>query len=170
MKFVSTILFASLFYVGNIHAHPLHVSLTSIEFNTGNNEALIVYKFYTDDFSLLFFHLYEKQVVPVSGKELTDNELDLINGYLANKFSLTFKGDKLPFTFLKKEQNEESVWLYYKCILPRNKVKTMLLTNELLLDIFEDQTNLVIINDGKSEKGISCNAQIRESAIDFRDL
>ena len=168
MKFVLTILFISLFYSGSIRAHPLHVSLTSIAFNTVDKEALIVYKFYTDDFSLLFFHLYEKQVIPQSGKAFTDKELDLINGYLANAFSLTFKGDKLPFTFVKKEQNEESIWLYYACTLPRNKFKTMLLTNKLLLDLFEDQTNLVIINDGKSEKGISCNAQIRESAIDFR--
>jgi hypothetical protein len=146
-------------------AHPLHVSFTSIEINAEKHEASLVYKFFTDDFSLLFYHLYEKNVIPQADTEFKENELKIINKYLNGAFQLVAGRDTLLFTYVKKEQNEESVWLHYKASLSGKRIKTLMLTNKLLLDLYEDQTNLVIISDGLAEKGYTFNFRERQSEI-----
>jgi hypothetical protein len=157
----------SILFTGLLLGHPLHVSLTSIDINPEQKEALVTCKFYTDDFSLLFYHLYEKNIKPETEKEFTDAELDLINKYMNGSFSMVTGKDTIALEYLRKDQNEESIWLYYKGILPKNKIKTVLLTNKLLLDLYEDQTNLVIITNKLVEKGYTFNYKIRQSELDF---
>ena len=156
MRFVFTFLFTSLLYTGSIRAHPLHVSLTSIAFNTGNNEVSIIYKFYTDDFSLLFYHLYEKTVNPEKDKPFAPGELTLINNYISQSFHLVSGNDTLTLDFLRKEQEDEFVWLYYTGVFDESNPQEMIvLSNKLLLDLYDDQTNLVIVTLGNVEKGFS---------------
>lgn len=162
MTLLNLLLILSLFT-----AHPLHVSVTNLEINNQNKEISVMYKIYTDDFSLLFYHLFEKEIKPVAGKEFTPAELALVNRYISAAFILESGNTHLPLQYIRKEQNEETVNLYYKGTLPSNKTKSLMLTNALLLDLFEDQTNLVIITHGKKEQGISFDIKNMKSEIDL---
>ena len=161
--------FALLLTLG-LNSHPVHVSVTSIDINTEKREISIAHKMFTDDFSLLFYHLYEKNIQPQVSKDFTPGELEVINGYISDAFILDWDKTRLPFRFVRKDQDDMSTWLYYSGELPAQDFNNLVLTNTLMLDLYEDQTNLVIVSDGKTEKGYTFNYMDRQMEIEiFQD-
>jgi len=134
-------------------AHPVHVSMTSLDVDAQRHEIRITQKMYTEDFSLLFYHLYEKNIRFTEGKDLTENERALVASYMDSAFVLEAGKNRLPLIFAGKEQDGESIWMHYTSTLPGEKIKALTLTNTLLLQLFEDQTNLVIVSLGEKQKG-----------------
>jgi len=124
---------------------------------------------YTEDFKLLFYHLYEKDIKPLAGKDLSAGELMVINGYMKDAFVLESGSDKLPLKFIRKDQDEESIWLYYTCPLPPGNVNTLMFTNSLLLQLFEDQTNLVIVTYQGKDRGYTFTYNNWKSEINLRN-
>ena len=123
----------------------------------------------TEDFDLLFEHLYEKNIKPVPGKDLSQAELALINGYMKDAFVVESGSTKLPLSFVRKDQDEESIWLYYTCPLPSNNINSLVLTNSLLLQLFEDQTNLVIVTYKGADTGYTFNYDKWKSEIRLKN-
>lgn len=157
----------SLLIAGMSAMHPLHITYTSIEINGENDSISLSHKFFTDDFSLLFYHLFEKQVEPKMNQEFSAPELNLIKTYLSYRFILTSGTDTIPLTFRRKDQDDESLWLYFKGKLPDNGLKSLSVQNQLLLDLYEDQTNLVIIICGKEEKGFTFNSTDQQTVYEI---
>jgi hypothetical protein len=150
-------------------AHPVHVSVTSLDINTEKDTVFISQKMNTEDFKLLFEHLYEKIIKPLPGKDFSQNELDLINGYMKDAFVLESANTRLPLSFVRKDQDEESIWLYYTCPMPPNNVNSFMLTNSLLLQLFEDQTNLVIVTYMGADTGYTFNYDKWKSEIRLKN-
>jgi hypothetical protein len=159
-----TILFSWL-----LAAHPVHVSVTSVDINTQKDTIFISQKMFTDDFNLLFYHLYEKTIKPMPGKDFSQNELTIVNGYMKDAFVIESGNNKLPLRFVKKVQDEESIWLYYTCPMPSNNINNLMLTNSILLQLFEDQTNLVIITYKGADTGYTFNYNHWKSEIRLKN-
>ena len=136
--------------------HPVHVSYTNIDISLESGEVIVVCKFYTDDLKLLFYHLYEKEIAFDPEKELAENEIKLVRDYMLGSFFVEEAGGKrVDFLYNKKEQNEESVWLYFTGKLTEDHMDSLLVGNTVLLDLFEDQKNLVIVTCSGIERGYS---------------
>jgi len=151
------------FFTVSAWFHPLHVSLTSMDIRPETGEIKLVHKFFADDLKLLFFHLYEKEFGLNPGSELSATDLQMLDEYLKMRFVVSTGEDTLQWVFEKKEQDEESVWLYFRGVMKPSS--GFVVTNLLLLDLFDDQTNLLIISDGIKEKGESFGYRKREATI-----
>ncbi|MBN1789470.1 MAG: hypothetical protein JW830_03160 [Bacteroidales bacterium] len=162
MTFLFTALFSAL-----LQFHPLHVSFTSIDIHKEKGEAALSFKFYTEDFSLLFYHLYEKDIRPEMDRELTGDQVKIFDGYLKRAFILVSGQDTADLSYTRKDQNEEYIWLYYTISTLADLNKPVYLTNILMLDLYEDQTNLVIVTNGKNEKGYTFDYRNRREEIDI---
>ena len=160
----------SLLIAGLSVLHPLHITYTSIEINRDNDSISLSHKFYTSDFTLLFYHLFEKQVEPRMNQEFSTQELNLITTYLSYRFVLACGTDTIRLEYLRKDQDDESLWLYMKGKLPDNGLKSLSVQNQLLLDLYEDQTNLVIIICGKEEKGFTFNITDQQAVYEIGKL
>lgn len=147
--------------------HPLHITYTSLEVNEENDSIYLSHKFFTGDFILLFHHLFEKQVEPRINQDFSKAELDLINIYLSYRFVLVSGNDTIRLDYQRKDQDDESLWLYFKGGLPDNGLKSLSVQNQLLLDLYEDQTNLVIITCGKEEKGFTFNITDQQAVYEI---
>jgi hypothetical protein len=159
-----TILFSAL-----LAAHPVHVSVTSLDINTEKDTIFISQKMYTEDFKLLFYHLYEKNINPRQNLDLSPDDLNLINGYMKDAFVVESGSTKLPLGFVRKDQDDESIWLYYTCPMPSNNINSLMLTNSLLLQLFEDQTNLVIVTYKGADSGYTFNYDSWKSEIRLKN-
>jgi hypothetical protein len=159
-----TILFSAL-----LAAHPVHVSVTSLDINTEKDTIFISQKMYTEDFKLLFYHLYEKNINPRQNLDLSPDDLNLINGYMKDAFVVESGSTKLPLGFVRKDQDDESIWLYYTCPMPSNNINSLMLTNSLLLQLFEDQTNLVIVTYKGADTGYTFNYDSWKSEIRLKN-
>jgi len=150
--------------------HPVHVSYTSIDIAPETGEISIVCKFFTDDLKVLFYHYYERELPFDPGKDFTGDEVDLISRHLFGSFALKDQADKsVNFSFIRKEQNDDSIWLYYHGKFDQQVPDTIILLNTLLLDVFEDQTNLVILTAGGDEKGVRFDYRKREMKIGLKN-
>lgn len=160
---------ATVLLAGLLSAHPLHVSLSNIEINSAQNKISVTHKFYIEDFNLLFFHLFEKNIEPKEDREFETNEKVLINNYMDNRFILLSGNDTIDLKYIRKEQNEESIWLYYTGNLTKTKQRSFVINNLLFLDLYEDQKNMVIVTQGQREKGIAFDYTDRRSALEIQD-
>jgi hypothetical protein len=158
MKFL-----VSFFLISLAALHPLHVSYTSIDISRETGEIDLVCKFFTDDLKLMFYHFYDREIRFDPEKDLTGPEKDLVNRYVFNSIECKkTDGNPVLFQMIKKEQNEENIWIYYRGKLEGEIPDTVTIMNTLLLDIFEDQINLLILTCGSMEKGYRFDYRNRE--------
>jgi hypothetical protein len=114
--------------------------------------------------------LYEKNIEPKKDQAFSNSDLRLIDGYYRDRLTLLSDQDTLVLQFIRKEQDDESIWLFYESRLPSSKMKSLILNNLLLLDLYMDQKNLVIISSGDREKGITFDFENRRAVMNMVEL
>lgn len=158
------------FLINLFSVHPVHVSYSNIDINPENGDFTLTFKFYTDDLKLLFIHLYEYEMILDPDEELSTKNVEMITTYLFNNFFIKeLNNQKIKYDYQRKEQNDESVWLHFKGKLPYTNPAKIIISNSLLLDLYFDQTNLLIIKWGELEKGYSCDYQIRDIVVERKN-
>lgn len=85
--------------------------------------------------------------------ESTDKNDPFIEQYIHKHFVITTqKNQKLNYQYLGKEKEGDATWIYLE--MPVNEpIKGSKIQNDVLIDVFDDQTNIVNIfmnNDKKS--------------------
>ena len=133
-------------------AHPVHVSVCNIEFE--NNKMILSLKLFKDDFQLAIEHNFAKFIL----LENADNEQEkkMIEDYVENMFFIVVnKKDTLELDYKNSELNDEAIWLNYESEVP--DFKKLYINNSIFLDIYIDQTNLVIINYNGKQNGYRFN-------------
>jgi hypothetical protein len=146
-----------LFLAFALFMHPVHVAISSVEIDS-TGVVRVSHKFYIDDFSLLFWHLYEKNIKPSDSVGFSENELAFVNGYLNEAFGLRCSGEgNIRMEYEGKDQDGEYLWIKYKGQMPADFGSAFTLTDEIMFDLNFDQTNLVIVSCGKFEQGYTFN-------------
>ena len=155
-----------LIIAGCLMSHPVHIAFTNIEIN--EEKVVVAHKVILNDFNLLFFHLFEKDLQPRQDIEFKNDEIKLISSYMKERFILVADNDTLQLKYVKKSQDDEYLWLFYSAEINRG-IKEIQINNMLLLDINMDQTNLVIVNYDKTEKGFSFDWDNRQTVLSLRE-
>lgn len=142
-------------------SHPLHVSLTSIEYSPNAKMLKIAVKVNTEDFEVAMAHNYEIMLNLNKKNELKDCD-KYINNYFVKALQIILNDkDKLSLTLSRKETEEESTWLYFD--IPCNEQPHKItIKNALLLDTFMEQTNMVILTLNGKEKGFKLDFNNRD--------
>ncbi|HLO60075.1 MAG TPA: DUF6702 family protein [Bacteroidales bacterium] len=159
----------SLILTAAVWMHPLHVAYTNIEINEQQKSISVTHKMYTNDFTLLFFHLFEKNIIPVDSADFRPSEIDLINHYMKYRFFLVADNDTLKLDYKGKQLDDEYIWLTFSGKFDTVPQANLEINDMLLLDLFMDQTNLVIVNNGPVEKGFSFNWDNRQSVLALKE-
>ncbi len=147
-----------------IKAHPVHVSVC----NSGLNKtgSIITIKLFSDDFGTVLQNRFKEEFVPSRADEKPFR--DYISNYISSHLRITLNRNRsLLFNYDYSEVNEGAIWLYFKVdkIVSSEKMKVV---NTLMLDLYEDQTNLLIINFNGKQDGFRFNYKVRELDIDLK--
>ncbi len=143
--------------------HPIHVSVTNLEFQSEKNTISLSFKVFTDDFQLIINQLYNIQV-DLSEKGNYNLHKEKIDSYFQDHFKIIVKGKELKYTNEGMKKNDEAVWFYYNIAL-KKEVKTFTIKNSILLDLYPDQKNLLILKKREIEKGYQFNFKKKEYTI-----
>lgn len=154
---------------GMLSLHPVHVSFTNVELNTADHEISVSHKFFINDFTMLFSHLFEQDIIPQQSKDFGNAEIELINHYMRYRFNLVAGNDTIPLRYNGKDQDEESLWIRYSGKLNVSHTDSITIENMLLLDLYMDQTNLLIFNIADQEKGYAFNFDKRRWTMALKD-
>lgn len=145
--------------------HPLHVAYTNIDINNNKQSVSVTHKVFKDDFTVLFAHLFEKTIEAKEDSDFTAPEIDLIKHYMNYRFILISGSDTIDLEYRNKKLDNESLYLYFDGKCPEREFTELTINNLLLLDLYMDQTNLVIVNHGDREEGLTFNWENREATV-----
>ncbi len=133
--------------------HDIHISLCELRWNESTAAFEVSVKIFIDDLELALRKDGASGLFVGTDRETSEADKH-IAAYLRKHLRIEIDGVKLEPQYHGKEVTPDlmAVWCYveFNCSMPRNK--TFVLTNDILLDIYTDQRNIIDIRMGASHK------------------
>jgi hypothetical protein len=145
--------------------HPVHVSVMNMEYIEDEKSFSISIKTFKDDMEIAIYHRYGK-IVNLSeiGQRATGNAF--IEKYLLETIEIKYDENIIAPTIEEIIYNDDGIHVKLKSKANNNLDKISVL-NTLLMDIYMDQTNLVIISYKNKEKGYKLDVKNNSFEITF---
>ncbi len=146
--------------------HPVHVTLTSIDFVPDTGTYNVFVRMYFDDF-LTDSKLNGNVVDSVDFYAGTSASREAMEMYLTKK--LIIKVNEKPVSGklreMKVADNEISMNLEFK---GGKKPVTIIVKNLILTDLYADQSNMVIVKVNEFEEGVKLTSDITEQTFNIK--
>lgn len=157
------IILSSSFKLSNTF-HAFHTSLTEMRYNVKSKGFEVSLRVFTDDLEKVLSHDNQNKKIIVENNDKNDA---LVEQYVKKHFMLVNSKNQLKaIQYIGKEKEGDATWIYLE--LPMNEVLSGLrLKNDVLIDMFEDQTNIVNIFVKEEKKSFIFNAKTKIFTIDF---
>lgn len=126
--------------------HPVHVSLTGIEYDSANHVYSVFVKVYSDDLSS------DMNLGDAGGGELYGDEEQRHFEYLADRISILEDGKKLKMKLLSSEVDglEHRFRLEAK---GRKGIRSVTVVNRIMTRLYSDQANMLLFSYDGIEDG-----------------
>ncbi|MDZ7739470.1 MAG: DUF6702 family protein [Bacteroidales bacterium] len=155
-----------LIYIFSFFFHPVHVSMSSMEYIPGDRGYKITVRMYSDDLLLDLVNMYE---IP---EEHIDDHIycgpdnvyqDYINDRL--RFMLDSQQYKARLIDAEKLEIETVMHLFIEC---HDEIDTIDIHNTILKGIYPDQVNLFIYKDDINEKALRFTAVYSRETLELK--
>jgi len=132
--------------------HDIHLSICKINYNKESKSIELSFRFFTDDIEKAVKNYNGKKIISIKGKKIKEADKYLVN-YILSKFSIKVKNNRINYDFIGWEIKETVIWCYIE-IKNINLANKILVKNKLLIEIFSNQKNIIILNSGNYKKNI----------------
>lgn len=141
--------------------HPVHVSLLNVDLDQETSKIEIAFKLYSDDFEQVILNKYDVNI-DITDKIDPEEKIDVIHKYIFESFELRINGTKIDnWEYTGNQLDEGAIWLYYTNLWS-GKLQKISIINDIMMDLYEDQTNLVIVTYSDKQNGYRLNNKNRE--------
>jgi hypothetical protein len=132
--------------------HPIHLSM--MEVFEENQQVVFSVTLFADDFSTAIGYVEHQEAIQAGKTKVND----LMLKYLKSKLKLKVNGKSITYTLNRTESTHETVTCYLKPSSPQRNVSKIEISNELMLELFDDQRNMVQARiPGKKEGALQLN-------------
>lgn len=145
--------------------HPFYVSVCQIDYNADTEALEISFRIFTDDLEQALESMGTERLRLGTEREFEKADL-YIGRYLNRHVEIEINGQRVMAAFLGKEVDSDATWCFVE-IEKTPVIRSMTMTNTLLLEAFEDQVNLVHINAAGQKKSLIFNRQQVRQTLDF---
>lgn len=162
---MANILLYSVVFFFNI-LHPLHVSVTEIEHDANKNALEITMRIFLDDLESSIRNDLQKPAldITVPGPEYTTDQL--LEDYLKKHFKINANGKNIKKQYLGHEVELPVIYLY---VLASNvkKVKDITIYNDMIMETYDDQANLVHVKVNSKTKSMKLAKDRKQDSLEF---
>lgn len=145
--------------------HPLHVSTTEINFNAKEKSLEISCRIFTDDFEAALSKQF-KVKTDLSKPAMHKAMDELVKKYLIANLQYKINGKNLTATYIGFEKDIEATNIYLE-INNISSLQRLSLTNSILYDFFDDQMNILHVENLGTRKSVRANYPTRELNVAF---
>lgn len=146
--------------------HPVHISVTEIEYDDKEKELEIMMRIFLDDLETAVRQHQHKGDLDILHPTAPLTTEKLISAYVAEHFSLTLDKKLQPVKYLGQELEGEAVICYL--LVPNVKKWTSIaVTNSILQELHDDQSNLVHVTVGGTVKSLRLVSENASGAVSF---
>ena len=120
--------------------HDFHTSITQMQYNAPAKTFEVSLRVFTDDLERALNKDNNGQKFTVINKDKNDAAVER---YVRRHFALiTPKNQKKPYSYIGKENEADGTWVYLE-IPCAEALRGFSVQNDVLMDLFDDQTNLL---------------------------
>ncbi len=131
--------------------HPVHVSLTGIDYDSMNQVYSVFVKVWSDDLDA------DITLWNPSGEQVTGNENEIYYKYLTDRILIIEDGKQLKMTLLKSET--DGLEHRFNLEASGNRaVKNVTVINRIMTRLYEDQANMLLFSFNGTEDGYKFTA------------
>lgn len=184
-RFVSlaaTVLLLSCFFPDKILAHPFHISIGEMEWNTTSQKWEVAVRVQSTDLQTAV-RRFTKTQVNVDGENIPEELVIYLSEhfYLSNATpaesrkqeaiaskreapSSSESSNRSDLKWVGHEVERGWMWLYFE-LTPTKSDKELYLTNALLLETVEGQTNTMLVRSGDKRHSIQTTARTKSEKL-----
>lgn len=152
MKLKKTYLLLFIIPLLSFSVHKYYLSLTQINYNKETKSIQIIINVFMDDIETALNKDYNIDLQLTTKKELKNNDV-YFERYLKEKLFFKIDNLKKEFNYIGKEYDGDLVYFYLE-IENINQLKTINITNNVLINHFPEQQNLIKSKVNKKHKSI----------------
>jgi hypothetical protein len=142
MKFIYTLAAILQFSTLSLFLHPMHVSVTEIEFDEKDKALEIMMRVFIDDLEVSIKNKLNQPdldlMEPKNGKTVDQMASD----YLKSNFKISLDGKPQQIVYLGHEREDDAL-IFYIEVSKVKKFKTIQVQNTIITETHDDQNNLV---------------------------
>lgn len=153
------------FFLLSVTAHPLHVSVTEVDFDEKEKELEITMRIFVDDLEETLRNFHKQPELDLLGQpeKMTDQ---LMAPYLAARFQISVDGKLKKFNYLGHERDGEAM-VFYVQVSDVRKLKEVSVRNEVITETHEDQSNLVHVTVAGKVKSLRLMRNTPSGTLSF---
>ena len=122
------------------YQHDFHTSITQMQYNAPAKSFEVSVRVFTDDLERALGKDNGGQKFTIINKDKNDAAVER---YVRKHFGLTTpKNQKKPCSYVGKENEADGTWVYLEVPCAED-VRGLSVQNDVLMDLFDDQTNLL---------------------------
>lgn len=160
---LSTILQVIAFWA---NLHPIHVSVTEIEFDSKQATLEIMMRVFIDDLELSLRNSLNKPELDILNPPKGVKADDLIRDYLADHFSISLDGRMQKTTYLGHEREGEA-FIFYVEATDVKTWRTITIRNDIIMATHDDQSNIVHVYIGEKVKSLRLTRNTPSDKLTF---
>jgi hypothetical protein len=145
--------------------HPFHLAVVEIEHNAADRSLEISCKIYTDDFETILKKINKTQVDLINPADKKQTQ-KWISDYVNTHLKLTIDGKACTLTGIGFERENDAIYSYFQ-VDGISSVKKIDITNKILFDMFDDQTNVMHVTVGGGRKSGKLEYPKTEASFSF---
>jgi hypothetical protein len=140
-------------FVISLLLHPLHVSVTEIKFDPKDKELEISTRIFIDELEEAIQKELKRPSLDIfnPGETVTTNQL--VSQYLASRLLIKADGREAKVKYLGHEVEGDAL-IAYAYAPGVKKVKNIEVTNSVVTELYDDQSNLVHVTVGNKTRSL----------------
>lgn len=132
-------------------AHPIHVSVTEIEYDPKDEALEIMMRIFTDDLELTLRTAFDKPTFDVMRSDSKDALDEMMDKYLQLHFRITLDGATKTLNYLGHELDGDA-FVFFVEVANVKPWKTIEVMNDVIMETYDDQSNIVHVYLGENVK------------------
>lgn len=145
--------------------HPFHVSVCEINHNAEKQRVEIIHKIFWDDLEAGLNKMTGK-FINVSSPDDPEELQKIISEYISKHVSISLDGKKREVIFIGSELEEDAMWCYLE-IENIAAFQSIEIQNGILMEIFDDQMNLIHVENKGKLKSLRFNQRKFADSLTF---
>lgn len=146
--------------------HKFYMGVFQVNYAQEKKMIQITSRIFIDDLNNGLEKKYHKKTFVGTEKE-TPEDIELLKKYLAENFIIKINGQSKPITFLSKEVEAADVLVCYSRIKDIDKIKTLEISNTILIDWNTEQQNITHVSAFGTKKSVLFTESSRKELLKY---
>jgi len=148
-------------------SHKFYVSITTIEYAPKEQSLQLISKIFLDDIEDALEKRYNRKFYFNSKKE-TEADGELMRNYIFQKLKIKVNGTDVKYNFIGSKYDIDVVQYYVEIpnIITFNSIEV---ENELLMDMFDEQQNIIHVKKNNARKSLILEKENPKGLLNFED-